>query len=99
MAPRVIQVNGFTSEAIHVFRSILAGCKSSVALTRVYSKRAINDIHVNHKESNPEVYVDDTCIQAINDIMVPAVPLFREEAKLLKLGLSDKATAQPRQQN
>ena len=44
VAPRVIQASGFSSEGIQVFKSIIAGCKSSVALTRVYLKLSL--IHI-----------------------------------------------------
>ena len=39
LAPRAIQANGYTSEAMIVYKSILAGCMASVDLTRVYLRR------------------------------------------------------------
>ena len=39
MAPRVLKANGCVSKAINVNASILAGCKLSVPITRLYSMR------------------------------------------------------------
>ena len=98
LAPRAIQANGFTASPVPVFRSILAGCKASVALTRVYLKPSITRIHNRYKEANTSVLVDDTSMQSVGseynevlDKIVPAVVLFGEEAAKLKLPLSDKA--------
>ena len=98
VCPRVIQANGFTSKAVSIFRSIIAGCLSSVALTRVYTKNAIADIDNKHPKSNTNVFVDDTCMQAtgrtiedVLEIIVPAVSMFGDKVRALKLSLSPKA--------
>jgi hypothetical protein len=98
LAPRVIQANGFTSRAISVFCSIIAGCLSSVTLTRVFLKNAMTQICNKFPESNPAVFVDDTCLQAIAntmneilDILVPAVTAFKSKADELKLSISPKS--------
>jgi len=98
LAPRVIQASGFTSEALQVFRSIIAGCKSSVALTRVYLRNAIKEIDDKHPDANVNLFVDDTCMQSTGkefdealDKIVPAVALFGNKAAELGLGLSAKA--------
>ena len=99
LAPRVIQANGFTSFPIEVTRSIIAGCKSSVALTRNYLKRSIKDIVIKHDDVDTGVFVDDTCMQVVSndfsetlDTLVPAVVMFGDKVKALHLSLSDKAT-------
>ncbi len=40
-AHRVIQANVFSAEGLLIFRSIIAGCKSSVAVTRVYLRKTM----------------------------------------------------------
>ena len=99
LAPRIIQANGFSSDPLNVYKSIIAGCKSSVALTRVYLKRAIAHIDKRYPEANTKVFVDDTCMQSCSkgfdktlQKVVPAVSMFGDKAKLLNLKLSPKAT-------
>ncbi len=98
LAPRAIQTNGFSSEAFSVFQSILAGCKSSVALTRALLKRAITAINNKHSKANTKVFVDDTNMQSVSDTLdgtlehiVPAVSMFGEKVDNLSLNLSPKA--------
>ena len=98
VAPRVIQANGFSSEGITVFRSIIAGCKTSVALTRVCVKRALTILYNTYPESNPEVLVDDACMHAYSDtfdgaleMVIPSAVKFNDLVREMKLTLSPKA--------
>jgi len=98
LAPRVLQVNGASSTPINIIHSILAGCKFSVALTRVYLMRDMMLLDKNHKEANTKLFVDDTSMQAtgdsidsVCDILVPAVVDFARKVKKLRLSLSPKA--------
>lgn len=82
-----------------MFRSIIAGCESSVALTRVYLKNAMQSIYDKFPESNLVVFVEDTCMQATGDSfdatldnVVPAVSGFGNDVRKLKFKLSEKAT-------
>ena len=67
LAPRVLQMQRSSSQVMSVFRNILAGCKSSKALTALYLKRGmesiVNDIESN--KANLDLFVDDTAPQAI----------------------------------
>jgi hypothetical protein len=98
MAPRVLQVDGYSSGAMVIYRSILAGCKYSVAFTRVYLKRAFCEIVRKHQHANTEVFVDDTSMHNagdesdIYDILIPAMISFKDKVDALKLTLSPKAT-------
>ena len=98
LAPRVIQANGFSSDPMSVVKSILAGCKSSVALTRVYLKPGIKPLSKKHKQAHVGTFVDDTSMQSVgayfeqvSDKLVPALADFGDVAKKLKLLLSPKA--------
>ncbi len=65
VAPRVIQLQGVCSRPVSITRSILAGCKFSVAFTRVYLKEEYNNINqaiIN--QARIEAYVDDSPITA-----------------------------------
>jgi len=97
LAPRVIQVNGFSSELIQVFRSILAGCKHSVALTRAYLMRNMLHTTTKHPETHTSLFVDDTTMQAtantlheVLEKLVPTVSTWAEGVNKLKLTLSSK---------
>ena len=99
MAPRVIQANGCSSQAISVDTSILAGCKFSVAITRVYAMRHLKQLNEEHPGSRPEICVDDTCMHTkglrIPDVMntlIPAMLAFQKVVGKLKLRLSPKAS-------
>ena len=52
LAPRLIQANGFSSQPIPIYKSILAGCKFSVAFTRALLKDPMKIIYLNHKNAN-----------------------------------------------
>ena len=51
MAPRVIQADRCSSSPQVIHKSILAGCKFSVAFTRVYLQNAMKHICSKHKLS------------------------------------------------
>lgn len=83
LAPRIIQCEGFCSEPILITRSILAGCKHSVALTRF-------------PLAPPKVYVDDTAqltagtAKAAMTNIYNSIYDFVHITKSLKLTLSTK---------
>ena len=98
LAPRVIQVNGFSSLPVTVVRSILQGCKYSVAFTRAYIQRRMKRLHARFSDANTRVYIDDTSMFATDpelpqvlDKLVPAVTTFARDTKIAKLALSPKA--------
>jgi len=62
IAPRVIQWDGFCSRTIITNTSILAGCKHSVALTRVLFLTGITNTCIENPLAAPQVYVDDTAM-------------------------------------
>ena len=99
MAPRVIQADRCSSSPQVIHKSILAGCKFSVAFTRVYLQKAMKHICSKHKDANPEVFVDDTSMhntgQSMNDVLealVPCMNTFKKEVNKLNLRLSVKAS-------
>ena len=98
LAPRSIQASSFTAQPVSVYKSILAGCKACIGITRAYLKPGISSVHEKYPDANTSVLVDDTCMQAIHeefdgvlDIVVPAVIMFGEKARKLKLSLSNRA--------
>ncbi len=100
LAPRVIQANGFSAKPMTIVKSILAGCKHSVALTRAYLRRVISSIRLGHPECNPKVFVDDITMfarayrlaEAVGQI-VPGLSKFVDLAqRKLKLKISPKST-------
>ena len=98
LAPRVLQVNGCSSRPLRVSKSILAGCKFSVAMTRVYLQRNMKRLCDTHSEANTELFVDDTTMHASGDtnedvlqVLIPAMTFFQSCVKELKLKLSPKA--------
>ncbi len=64
IAPRLIQAGGFSDDPMQIFRSIIAGCIASVALTRVYLKRSLTNIDNKFKSANTSVLIDDTSMQS-----------------------------------
>jgi len=60
LAPRIIQCGGFCGAPILINTSIQAGCKHSVALTRLLLLAGLSDLTVDHPSALPKVYVDDT---------------------------------------
>ena len=101
LAARVIQGQGVTSEIMCTVKGIVARCRSSVALTRSYLKRSIRDIDRKYPEANTNIYVDDSCMQAVVgddfdgalESVVVAVTRVGDKVKSLFLSLSDKAAA------
>jgi len=61
-APRIIQFGGFCSRSIITHTSILAGCKHSIALTRVLFLTGIHNLCVQHPLAAPKLYVDVTAM-------------------------------------
>ena len=76
-----------------VYKTILAGCKHSVSLTKAYLRNAIDDIDNKHPAAHPELFVDDTVMQATQpsmsqalDAIVPAILTFAQHVGQLKHG-------------
>ncbi len=99
LAPRVIQANGYSAKPMTIIKSLLAGCKHSVAITRAYLRRTIASIDTDHSECNPKVFVDDISMfarasrvaNAVGHI-VPGLCRFVELAqRKLKLTISPKS--------
>jgi len=98
LAPRVLQSNGHSSIPITIFKSILAGCSFSVAMTRIYLYRSMTALVEKHRGADPKLFVDDTSMIAsgpscndVLDILVPCMIDFGKKVKDLKLSLSPKA--------
>ena len=102
MAPRVIKIQQFVGKPIQVYNSIIAGCKQSVPMTRVYFLRGMPE--VNKPGPKPDevvgksrLYVDD-CAQSAKDPIASrfynklgnSFMKFNKLRLRLKLGLSDK---------
>ena len=90
LAPRVLQANGNSSKPLLVNQSILAGCKFSVAMTRMYLKRRFTTIAKEEPKANPTLFVDDSSMHAtahdavsIADILVPAMHSFKRKCNRL----------------
>ena len=60
LAPRVIQVANCCGEPIVINKSILAGCRQSVPMTRAIVYRMMNKLCKDNPGVTPKVYVDDT---------------------------------------
>ena len=97
LAPRALQAGGFTSKAVQVYKSILAGCRQSVAMTRALLLRLMRRLATEHSSCPPAVHVDDTCMQKYgNDIpqvtnaIAPCILQFAKGVKKLGLTLSPK---------
>jgi len=61
LAPRVIQVAGFSAQPIPVFKSILAGCAHSVAMTRNLLLQSVKEVEEHNLPATiTKVHVDDT---------------------------------------
>ena len=98
VAPRVLQVRGCSSRPVQVNASILAGCKFSVPITRMYSLRSLKSLVAMHPRSNTEVFVDDTSMHCngnscdeVLDVHIPAMRAFKKRVRRLKQRLSSKA--------
>ena len=62
MAPMIIQCDGFCSRAIITNTSILAGCKHSVASTRVLFLTGMQKLCIDNPVVATQLYVDDTAM-------------------------------------
>ena len=97
VAPRLIQNNGFVSHPLTVSKSILVGCKQSLALSRGLLLRVLSLHFKAHPHAPPSTFVDDTamitagsaveCYQNILNSLV-SVAYY---VKVLRLTLSPKA--------
>ena len=56
MAPRVIQVGGFSSSPVNITHSILAGCKQSCPMTKSLLKRSMVDLETQFPRAPPKVH-------------------------------------------
>ena len=96
LAPRIIQCEGFCGMPILITKSILAGCKHSVALTRLLLLDGLSDLTIDHPLALPKVYGDDTAQLSAGSAketmksMFLAVLDFVELVKSLELVLSTK---------
>ena len=97
LAPRVIQVSGYCSSPTQVYKSILAGCKHSVAITRTLLLRLMTHLSREHPQAPPRVHVDDTSMltvaettSAVQDRIVPCIRDFARGVGKLNLSLSEK---------
>jgi len=96
MAPRIIQCDSFCIRTIINNTSILAGCKHSMALTRVLFLTGVHKLCIDNPLAAPKIYVDDTAMLTAGDqdtallTMSKAVKDFLAMAKLLGLTLGKK---------
>jgi len=96
MAPRIIQCDGFCSRTIITNTSTLAGCKHSVALTRLLFLTGMKKLAIENPFAAPQVYVDDTAMIAAGDRdttltnMAKAIKDFAKMSSKLGLTLSTK---------
>ena len=59
LAPRVIQVAGFSAQPIPVYKSILAGCAHSVAMTRNLLLQSVKEVEEHNQPATiTKVHVD-----------------------------------------
>ena len=107
LAPRTIQVSGYSSKLINITHSILAGCRQSVPLTRALLKGEMSRIAELHKRDMsyeeglvalPKVFVDDTSMACkatdpsqVQSSLVNVLLHFAKSVKRLNLSLSPKA--------
>lgn len=95
LAPRALQARVFTTNPIEVNRSILAGCKFSVALTRAYLLEEVSKVDVVHAASI-STYVDETpfldigSYSKVHNNIADLGVVFCKAVKRLKLQLSPK---------
>ena len=99
LAPRVLQVSGFSSSPLNIWLSILAGCKQSVPITRALLGREFESLVEEYPEAPPRPYVDDTSMfgkdkraSKVIDKVSPCIISFAKRCKRLRLPLSPKGT-------
>lgn len=95
LAPYVIQA---TSEFTQSVASMLAGCKHSVSLTKLYLRTSFYDVVGSCEDCNILLFVDDVCMKSTRharseaqNSIVPAAPRFNAKLKSHRLKLSPKA--------
>ena len=98
LAPRVIQVAGSSSRAVSVFKSVLAGCKFSKALTALYLQAQMKEVDRLHAGAHLGVFMDDTSMQFVGKSIkklrfkvLSCMETFHSSVKRLRLTLSPKA--------
>ena len=97
LAPRIIQASGYCSNPLQVYKSILAGCKHSVSLTRTLLLNLMKELTAKFPDAPPRVHVDDTSMMSVGnststvqDKLVPCVLRFAKGVASLRLTLSQK---------
>lgn len=98
LAPRMLQTNGYSSRVASIFKSILAGCKFSVAFTKSLTQRLLTQIHEEQPKANLGVHVDDTSMMSFGihnddvvDPLINSMDIFQKMVRKLDLKLSPKA--------
>ena len=98
LAPRVIQVAGFSSSPVIVTHSILAGCKQSCPMTKSLLYRSNQELQSKFPNAPPKVYVDDTSMickadtwSVVQNALAPCLIRFATIVDKLNLSLSPKA--------
>ena len=96
-APRVIQVSGFCSKPVSLYKSILPGCKHALALTRTFLQKFMQRIVGKHIAVDTRVHVDDTAIfvaapvqSEVQDAIAPCISDLAGGVRELKLELTKK---------
>ena len=97
LAPRVIQAEGIVSTPQQVTRSILAGCKHSVAIVKMYLHADLTHMQQTHTQTHISAYVDDITVEArarstqeLAIATIDAMRQFQHISHKLKLTLSEK---------
>ena len=101
LAPRVIQVAGFSAQPIQVYKSILAGCAHSVAMTRNLLLQSVKEVEEHNQPATiTKVHVDDTAqfsshkeAKTLFSNILAAAIHFKHKTTKLKLTLSSKKGA------
>ena len=63
VAPRIIKLKNFLGSPIEVYSSIIAGCRQSIPMTRVYLQRGIDNVTNN---SNKELEVNPSALDGVS---------------------------------
>ena len=97
LAPRIIQASGYCSNPTQVYKSILAGCKHFVSITRTLLLNLMKKLILTLPEAKPRVHVDDTSMLSVGDTtsevqdkLVPCILGIAKGVSALRLTLSKK---------
>ena len=71
LAPRVLQLSGYTSDPVNIYNSLLAGCRHSVAMTRSLLLDSLQHIYNTCPRAPPMVHVYDTSMISYGDSWTP----------------------------